>query len=138
MIIGYTTGVFDLFHIGHLNIIRNAKALCDRLIVGVSTTELVFLHKKKRPIIPFDERCEILRNIKYVDTVIPQETMDKFKMWQKLKFDILVVGDDWYDTVEWKKTQMQFDNVGVKIVYYPYTKSTSTSLINDILEERRK
>lgn len=136
MVIGYTTGVFDLFHIGHLNILKNAKALCDKLIVGVTTDELVS-YKKKRAVIPFNERYEIVRNIKYVDAVIPQETMDKFEIWKKLKFDIMFVGDDWYNTEKWQEIEEKLKEVGVRIVYFPYTKGTSSTLINQILIEQR-
>lgn len=132
MIIGYTAGVFDLFHIGHLNILRNAKSLCDKLVVGVTTDELV-AYKFKKSVIPFHERIEIVRNIKYVDVAIPQETMDKFIVWEKLKFNIMFVGDDWYDDPKWKKFEKQFDKVGVKILYFPYTKGTSSTLINKTL-----
>jgi len=136
MVIGYTTGVFDLFHIGHLNILKNAKALCDKLIVGVTTDELVS-YKKKGAIISFHERCEIVRSIEYVDAVIPQETMDKFESWKKLKFDIMFVGDDWYNTERWQEIEEKFKEVGVRIVYFPYTKGTSSTLINQILIEQR-
>lgn len=136
MIIGYTTGVFDLFHIGHLNMLKNAKSLCDRLIVGVSTDELVS-YKNKKAVIPFEERAEIVRSIKYVDAVIAQENMDKFAAWQKIKFDIMFVGDDWYGTPKWKDFEKQFNEVGVKILYFPYTKGTSSTLINEILVTRR-
>ena len=94
MVVGYTTGVYDLFHIGHLNLLKNARGLCDKLIVGVSTDTLVG-YKGKRPIIPFEDRIEIVRNIKWVDAAIPQESLDKFAAWEKLKFDIMFVGDDW-------------------------------------------
>ena len=133
-IIGYTTGVFDLFHIGHLNMLKNAKAMCDKLIVGISTDELV-LYKNKSSVIPYDERAEIVRAIKYVDAVIPQEDMDKFAAWKKLKFDIMFVGDDWYGTEKWKKYDKQFAEVGVKIVYFPYYKGTSSTKINDVLNK---
>jgi len=136
-IVGYTTGVFDLFHIGHLNLLRNAKSLCDKLIVGVTTDELVS-YKNKRAVIPFNERCEIIRSIKYVDLVVPQENMDKYEVWEKLKFDILFVGDDWYNTEKWNDIEEQFKKVGVKVVYFPYTKGTSSTLINQILIEQRK
>ncbi len=135
-IVGYTTGVFDLFHIGHVNILRNAKNLCDYLIVGVSTDELVS-YKQKKAIIPYDQRVEVVKSCRYVDAVIAQEDMDKFKMWQKLKFDIIFVGDDWFGTKKWKKIEKEFNKVGVKIVYFPYTRSVSSTLINEILEERR-
>ncbi len=133
MILGYTTGVFDLFHIGHLNILRNAKAMCDRLVVGVTTDELLVEYKKKRPVIPFVERCEILRNIKCVDVVIAQKTMDKLEAWKKLHFDIMFVGDDWYNTPNWQRIHKEFDNIGIRIIYFPYTGTTSSTLINDTL-----
>ncbi len=131
-IVGYTTGVFDLFHVGHLNMLRNAKAMCDRLIVGVSTDELVS-YKKKRAVIPYEERIEIVRSIKYVDVAVPQESMDKFAAWKKLKFDLMFVGDDWYGTEKWNEYEAQFNEVGVRIVYFPYYKGTSSTLINNIL-----
>ncbi|WP_026728008.1 adenylyltransferase/cytidyltransferase family protein [Flavobacterium denitrificans] len=137
MKIGYTTGVFDLFHIGHLNLLRNAKSMCDKLIVGVTTDELVS-YKNKKAVIPFEERAEIVRNCKYVDVVIPQPSMDKFEAWQKLRFDIMFVGDDWFNTDKWKDIQAQFEEVGVKIVYFPYTKGTSSTILNETLEKLRQ
>jgi glycerol-3-phosphate cytidylyltransferase len=137
MIVGYTTGVFDLFHIGHLNLLRNARAMCDRLLVGVSTDALVMEYKKRYPVIPFVERCEILRGIRCVDVVVAQETMDKFAAWKKLRFDVMFVGDDWYETTRWEAIQARFEKVGVRIVYFPYTTGTSSTLINEILLERR-
>ena len=134
--IGYTTGVFDLFHIGHLNLLKNAKSLCDKLIVGVTTDELV-AYKNKKAVIPFNERMEIVSSIKYVDAVVPQESMDKMGMWKKLKFDVMFVGDDWYKSEKWKKYEDDFKAVNVKIVYFPYTKGTSSTLINDILLKQR-
>ena len=110
MIIGYTSGVFDLFHIGHLNLLKNAKALCDKLIVGVTTDELV-AYKNKKAVIPFHERLEIVRHLDVVDAVIPQESMDKFELWKKLKYDIMFVGDDWYDTPKWQDIEKQFNKV---------------------------
>lgn len=137
MIIGYTTGVFDLFHLGHLNMLKNAKAMCDKLVVGVTTDEMVVSYKHKKTVIPFEERIEIVRSIKYVDAVVAQESMDKFEAWKKLKFDIMFVGDDWYNTEKWKNYEEQFKEVGVKIVYFPYYKGTSSTLINEILIKRR-
>ena len=137
MIIGYTSGVFDLFHIGHLNILRNARSLCDRLVVGITTDELLTEYKGKQAVIPFTERSEIVRSIKYVDAVVPQETMNKFDIWQKLQFDIMIVGDDWHQTPKWESYQKQFEEVGVRIAYFPYTKGTSSTLINDILQQTR-
>jgi glycerol-3-phosphate cytidylyltransferase len=129
--------VFDLFHIGHLNLLRNAKSLCDKLIVGVTTDELV-QYKHKKAVIPFSERMEIVRNIKCVDAAITQESMNKFEMWEKLNFDIMFVGDDWYNTDKWRAYEKQFKEVGVRIVYIPYTKGTSSTLINQILINNRE
>ncbi|GHG69260.1 cytidyltransferase [Alishewanella longhuensis] len=136
MIIGYTTGVFDLFHIGHLNLLRNAKAMCDKLIVGITTDDLV-AYKNKKAVINFEERMEIVRAIEYVDAVVPQESMDKFAAWEKLKFDVIFVGDDWFQSEKWQDIEHQFTSVGVRIVYFPYTKGTSSTLINDVLVKLR-
>jgi glycerol-3-phosphate cytidylyltransferase len=136
MTIGYTTGVFDLFHIGHLNLLKNAKGLCDKLIVGVTSDELVS-YKGKKAVIPFEERMEIVRNIQYVDAVIPQESMDKMENWKKLKYDVMFVGDDWHNTPKWEEFEAQFNEVGVKIVFFPYTKGTSSTLINEVLKNLR-
>ena len=135
-IIGYTSGVYDLFHVGHLNLLRNAANMCDQLIVGVSTDELV-AYKNKKAVIPHSERMEIVRHIRGVDAVIPQENMDKFTMWEKLKFNVLFVGDDWYATEKWKEIEDKFREVGVKVVYFPYTKGTSSTLLNEVLIKLR-
>ena len=136
-IIGYTTGVFDLFHIGHLNLLKSARGICDRLIVGVTTDELLLTYKNKHAVIPFEERCAILRSIRYVDAVIAQENMNKMEAWEKLKFDIMFVGDDWHNTEKWQQLEEDFNQIGVRIVYFPYTKGTSSTLINSILEKER-
>ena len=95
--IGYTSGVFDLFHIGHLNVLRNAKTYCNKLIVGVTDDELV-RYKNKKSVIPFVERIEIVKHIDFVDEVVCQSDMNKMSMWRKLKFDVMFVGDDWKGT----------------------------------------
>jgi len=136
MTIGYTSGVYDLFHVGHLNMLRNAKSLCDKLIVGVTTDELV-AYKNKKAVIPFHERIEIVRNIKCVDAVVPQEDMNKKKQWEKLKFDVIFVGDDWYNTNKWKEFEAEFKEVGVQIVFFPYTKGISSTKLNEILDKER-
>jgi glycerol-3-phosphate cytidylyltransferase len=136
MVIGYTSGVYDLFHIGHLNLLRNAKGMCDKLIVGVTTDELVS-YKNKKAVIPHNERMEIVRAIEYVDSVVPQEDMDKFEMWKKLKYDVMFVGDDWYNTPKWEEIEAKFKEVGVRIVYFPYTKGTSSTLLNETLKKLR-
>ena len=138
MIIGYTTGVFDLFHIGHLNILRRAREKCDKLIVGVTTDELLKIYKNKSPIIPFEERISIVKSIKYVDEVVPQENMDKLSHWDYLKFNVVFVGDDWQNTDKWNKIESDFNKIGVKVVYFPYTEGTSSTLINEILVNERK
>jgi len=135
-IIGYTSGVFDLFHVGHLNLLRNSKGLCDKLVVGVTSDELVS-YKNKKAVIPHSERMEIVRNISCVDAVVPQNDMDKIKMWERLKFDIMFVGDDWLDTPKWKELDAQFKSLGVEIVYFPYTKGVSSTLINSALVDLR-
>ncbi len=135
-IVGYTSGVYDLFHVGHLNLLKNASSLCDNLIVGVSTDELVS-YKNKKAVIPHAERMEIIRNIKGVDTVVPQEDMNKFKMWERLKFDVMFVGDDWFETDKWREIEAKFNEVGVKIIYFPYTKGTSSTLLNQVLVKLR-
>ena len=136
MVIGYTTGVFDLFHIGHLNLLRKAKAQCDYLIVGVSTDDLV-MYKNKRAVIPFEERMEIVKAIRYVDQVVPQLNMDKMEAWRQYKFNVMFVGDDWKGTDKWNKIEEEMNSVGVKIVYFPYTKGTSSTLINETLKRLR-
>lgn len=136
MVIGYTSGVYDLFHIGHLNLLRNAKGMCDKLIVGVTTDELVS-YKNKKAVIPFHERMEIVRSSRYVDSVVPQENMNKFEMWKKLKFDVMFVGDDWYASDKWEELEKQFKEVGVRIVFFPYTKGTSSTLLNETLKKLR-
>jgi len=137
MILGYTTGVFDLFHVGHVNLLRNAKGMCDKLIVGVTTDELVS-YKNKKSVISFEERMEVVRSCRYVDAVIPQEDMDKFTQWQKVKFDVMFVGDDWFKTEKWQAIDNKFKEEGVRVVYFPYTKGTSSTLINNVLLDLRK
>lgn len=130
-IIGYTTGVFDMFHIGHLNILRRAKQLCDYLIVGVSTDELCLSYKHKLPVIKFEERVAILESIKYVDEVVPQINRDKFEAWQHLNFDIMFVGDDWKGSQLFNQLEEQFRSVGVEIVYFPYTHGVSSTMLRE-------
>jgi len=132
--IGYTTGVFDLFHVGHLNILRNAKLECDYLIVGITTDELSIKEKGRMPIIPFSERMTIIESIKYVDSVIPQVNYDKIEAWNNLKFNIMFVGDDWQGTEKWNLLEEKFSELGVKISYFPYTEQTSSSKIRKILD----
>ena len=136
LIVGYTTGVFDLFHVGHVNMLKNAKSLCDRLIVGVTTDTLVS-YKNKRAVIPFEERIEIVRSIRYVDAAVPQDSMEKMEAWKRYHFDLMFVGDDWFNSPKWKQYENQFTKVGVRIIYFPYTKGTSSTLINQVLVKLR-
>jgi glycerol-3-phosphate cytidylyltransferase len=135
MIIGYTTGVFDMFHIGHLNILRKAKECCDYLIVGVSTDELVESYKHKIPVIPFEERLAIVRAIRYVDEVVPQTTMDKFKAWEQLHFDAIFHGDDWKGSAMYNEIENKLSAVGVDMVFLPHTKGTSSTMLKDALQK---
>ncbi|MFD2167941.1 adenylyltransferase/cytidyltransferase family protein [Thalassotalea euphylliae] len=131
--IGYTTGVFDMFHIGHLNVLKRAKLECDYLIVGVTSDELSMKAKNKQPIIPFAERMEIVEAIKFVDEVVPQTSYDKMEAWNNLKFDRMFVGDDWKGTEKWNKIEEEFGKVGVEILYFPYTTHTSSTILRKAL-----
>lgn len=137
--IGYTTGVFDLFHIGHLNILKNAKEQCEYLIVGVSTDEVVEKYKHKIPVIPYEERKKIVEAIKYVDEVVPQTSIDKIEALEKLKFDVMFHGDDWKGSELYKKIEQEFNKKGVEIVFLPHTSGiSSTELVKKIEEKVKK
>lgn len=137
MIIGYTTGVYDLFHIGHLNLFKNAKGMCDMLVVGVTVDELV-QYKGKKAMIPFEDRIELVRSCKYVDAAVPQYDMDKLTACRKLGAKLLFVGDDWYGTEKWIKYEEDFAKYGIKIIYFPYTKNISSTKITQALQAVRK
>lgn len=132
--IGYTTGVFDLFHVGHLEILRKAKENCDYLIVGVSTDELVQEYKNKRPIITFDQRIEIIKSIKYVDEVVVQKDRDKISALHKIGFNIMFVGDDWKGSKIFLELESKFQKHGVEIFYFPYTKNISSTSLRSTLK----
>jgi glycerol-3-phosphate cytidylyltransferase len=133
-VIGYTTGVFDLFHIGHLNILRGARTQCDELIVGVTTDDLTERLKGRKPIVPFDERIEIVRSIRCVDRACAEVTDDKIDAWQQLRYDVIFKGDDWKGSPKWDELEERFRSLGVRVIYFPYTRSTSSSLIREIVE----
>ena len=133
--IGYTTGCFDLFHIGHLNILKRARLECDYLIVGVTSDELSISAKKKRLVIPFQERMDIVESIKFVDEVVPQTSYDKMEAWNNLKFDKMFVGDDWKGTDQWNQIEKEFSQYGVEIIYFPYTAHTSSTVLRKILSK---
>ena len=134
IIIGYTTGVYDMFHIGHLNIIRRAKEMCDYLIVGVSTDELVQKEKGKTPVIPYQERAAIVAALKYVDQVVAQIDKDKYTAWEKYHFNKMFVGSDWKGTPQWNKFENQFEPVGVEIIYLPHTDGISSTLLTGVIK----
>lgn len=134
--IEYTTGVFDLFHIGHLNLLKRAREQCDYLIVGVSSDDLV-AYKNKRAVIPFEERIQIVEAIRYVDKAVPQMNMNKMEAWRIYQFDVIFVGDDWKNTEKWNRFEEEFQKVGVDIVYFPYTRNTSSTLLNETLLKLR-
>jgi glycerol-3-phosphate cytidylyltransferase len=127
--IGYTSGVYDMFHVGHLNILRRAREKCDYLIVGVATDELSMARKGKRPIVPYLERIEIVQNIRYVDDVVPHDHMDRLETWNNLKYDVMFKGDDWRGSSEWLDLEKRLNQVGVDVVYFPYTPHQTSSLL---------
>ena len=134
----YTAGVFDCFHIGHLNLLRNAKALADHLLVAVSTDDLVSSYKDRTPLVPFEERIEIVRAIRCVDEAVAQTDRDKFKAWEQFSFDIWAIGDDWYGDPYYMDLRERFDRVGVQTAFLPYTRAvSSTSRRSEIDEFRR-
>ena len=133
--IGYTTGVFDLFHIGHLNILKRAKEQCEYLIVGVSTDELVQTYKNKKPVIPFAERKAIVEAIRYVDEVVPQTSMNKLEAWKNIHFEALFHGSDWKGSSMYNEVEEKLHSVGVEMVFLPHTTGTSSTMISERLKD---
>ena len=131
--IGYTTGVYDMFHIGHLNILKKAKERCDYLIVGVSTDEVVESYKHRAPIIPFEERIAIIRELRCVDQAVPQVSMDKMEAWKQYHFDALFHGSDWKGSDMYNNMIEQFSRVGVDVVFLPHTEGVSSTLLSEVL-----
>ena len=135
MKIGYTSGVFDLFHIGHLNILKKAKKNCDYLIVAVTNDSLTLKLKNKKPVIPFKERFEIVKSIKFVDKVVEEKVDDKLLAKKKYKFDIIFKGDDWKNSKKWKVLKREFKKMNIKVLFLKYTKNTSSTLIKNVCEK---
>ena len=133
--IGYTSGIFDLFHIGHLNILRRAKLDCDYLIASVVSDEVAFEVKGRSPVVPFDERLEIVRAMKPVDAAVGEMNTDKMLMWEQLRFATIYKGDDWKGTDRGDKLERQFAEVGVRVVYFPYTEHTSSTRLRSIIDD---
>ena len=134
--IGYTTGVFDLFHIGHLNILKRAKEQCDCLIVGVTTDALCYARKGKTPIICEADRMKIVEAIRYVDRVVPQSDMDKRKAVEQLHADAVFVGSDWKGTEAWQNYERQFAEIGCEVVYLDHTDGISSTILRERMNER--
>lgn len=135
MIIGYTTGVFDMFHVGHLNILRRAKEQCDYLIVGVSTDEVVESYKHHIPIIPYEQRAAIVEAIKYVDEVVPQTSMNKTEFLRQRHFDIMFHGDEWKGTDLYNQYEKEFEQYGAKIVYLSHTDGISSTMLRETVRK---
>ncbi|MBW2451633.1 MAG: adenylyltransferase/cytidyltransferase family protein [Deltaproteobacteria bacterium] len=133
-VVGYTTGVFDLFHIGHLRLLQRAKKRCDHLIVGVSTDELVEEYKNKKPVIPFEERVEIISALKCVDRVVPQKNRDKIAAYHEIKFDVMFVGSDWKGSELFTKVELELAKYGVDVVYFEYTNNVSSTELKSTLQ----
>jgi glycerol-3-phosphate cytidylyltransferase len=133
MRVGYAPGVFDLFHIGHLNILKHASTLCDRLVVGVVSDEMAVRAKGITPVIPLAERLEIVRSLRMVDEAVPETVQEKLQVWQELRFDVIFKGDDWKGTPKGDKLESDFASVGVEVVYFPYTVHTSSSMLREVL-----
>lgn len=132
--IGYASGAFDLFHVGHLNLLKNAKSRCDYLIAGVATDEVLINHKGITPAVSLKERLEIVRDIRYVDEAVEATIDDKLAIWRELRFDVFFKGDDWRGIEKGARLEREFAKVGVEVCYFPYTKSTSSSVLRRTLD----
>ncbi len=136
--IGYTTGTFDLFHVGHLNLLEKAKENCEILIVGVSTDELVKDYKGELPVIPFEDRIRIVGALKCVDKVIAQKTLNKLDVLPDIQYDVLFHGDDWKNTKMYNEIEEKLREQKVSCIYFPYTKSVSTKSIKEKIQKTRR
>ncbi|GAA3298011.1 adenylyltransferase/cytidyltransferase family protein [Streptomyces cinereospinus] len=132
--LGYAPGVFDLFHVGHLNILRRARGHCDRLVAGVCADDLVERLKGRPPVVPLAERLEIVRSVRYVDETFVATVDDKIEIWRSVGFDVIFKGDDWAGTGVWTRLEAEFSEVGVEVVYFPYTAHTSSTLLRHALD----
>jgi glycerol-3-phosphate cytidylyltransferase len=131
---GYAPGAFDLFHVGHLNLLKHAKSRCDFLIAGVVSDEMLRTQKGVTPVIPLAERLEIVRNIRFVDDAVAAVVPDKLDIWRELRFDVFFKGDDWRGTEKGERLEREFAAVGVEVVYFPYTRSTSSTALRRALD----
>lgn len=133
-IVGYTTGVYDLFHVGHLRLLKRAKERCDYLIVGISTDELVETYKNKLPVIPFKDRLEIVSALSCVDEVVEQHHRDKIKAYHDIGFDVMFVGNDWKGSVLFDAVEAELGEFNVSVVYFEYTQSVSSTSLKSTLQ----
>jgi glycerol-3-phosphate cytidylyltransferase len=133
-IVGYAPGAYDLFHVGHLNVLRNAREHCDVLIAGVVSDEMLELTKGRRPVVPLEERMEIVRHISFVDQVVAEVVPEKLETWRSVRFDVIFKGDDWRGTPKGDKLERDFASVGVRVHYFPYTVHTSSTLLRRALD----
>jgi len=131
--IGYAPGAYDLFHVGHLNILRQAKSRCDYLVAGVVSDDMCARTKGRRPIIPLEERLEIVRNVRFVDDVYAEMTPEKLDSWREVHFTHIFKGDDWRGTPKGEKLESDFAAVGVEVIYFPYTVHTSSTMLRRVL-----
>jgi glycerol-3-phosphate cytidylyltransferase len=134
--VGYAPGVYDMFHVGHLNLLRTARLACDYLIAGVVSDEMAERAKGREPIIPLAERLEIVRSSRYVDDAVVEDVAEKLEMWQRVRFDLIIKGDDWRGTAKGEKLERDFASVGVEVVYLPYTVHTSSTVLRQALRGR--
>ena len=134
--VGYVPGVFDMFHIGHLNILRNARLACDYLIAGVVSDDRAFDAKGQAPIVPLAERLEIVSSVRFVDEAVVEDVPSKLEMWERIRFDVIIKGDDWRGTAKGDKLERDFAAVGVEVVYLPYTMHTSSTMLRRVLHQR--
>ena len=132
-VIGYAPGAYDMFHIGHLNVLTRAAEQCDKLIAGVVTDAVVLRAKGKAPVIPLAERLAIVRSVRYVDEAVPDPYVDKFQMWPQLRYDVLFKGDDWRGTEKGEALEERLAEVGARVVYFPYTLHTSSTLLRKMI-----
>lgn len=132
-VIGYAPGAYDMFHVGHLNILRRAAAECDHLIAGVVTDEVVLAAKGKAPVVPLAERIEVVRSIRYVHEAVADEHVDKFDSWRQFGYDVLFKGDDWRGTAKAQRLERLLGEVGARVVYFPYTIHTSSTALRSLL-----
>lgn len=135
-VVGYVPGAWDMFHVGHLNILLRAREHCDRLIVGVVTDEALYAAKAKYPVVPLDERMEVVAALGLVDEVTTDFSSNKLEVWQRVGFDVLFKGDDWRGTPKGDKLELDMAGVGVRVHYFPYTAHTSSTLLRALLAER--